>query len=62
MSNHFRCVYCGTRHLSNNGTGSDVACCKEVGHVEAVIDCPRCGDEHIPDGCRDLSCPRASEV
>jgi hypothetical protein len=29
----YRCVYCGKVHRSHNGTGSDVACCSEVGHV-----------------------------
>lgn len=30
----FYCVYCGKPHESHNGTGSDVSCCGEVGHVE----------------------------
>jgi hypothetical protein len=30
----FVCVYCGKVRDSHNGTGSDIACCGEVGHVE----------------------------
>ena len=30
----FKCVYCGTEKPSENGTGSDVSCCGERGHVE----------------------------
>jgi hypothetical protein len=32
----FTCVYCGTERTSHNGTGSDISCCGEVGHVEEV--------------------------
>lgn len=32
----WRCVYCGAEKPSENGTGGDVSCCGEVGHVEAV--------------------------
>lgn len=32
----FSCTYCGTTRHSENGTGSDVSCCGEVGHVEPV--------------------------
>lgn len=62
MSKNFRCVYCGARHLSHNGTGSDVACCHEVGHVDEVKMCPRCDEEHAPDACRDPECPLESEI
>src|SRR6185312_1093886 len=27
------CPYCGNEHASENGTGSDVVCCGEVGHA-----------------------------
>lgn len=30
----FACVYCGRAKGSPNGTGSDVRCCGEIGHVE----------------------------
>jgi hypothetical protein len=29
----YHCIYCGRGHNSPNGTGSDVACCGEVGHI-----------------------------
>ena len=29
----YQCVYCGKVHRSPNGTGSDVSCCSERGHV-----------------------------
>lgn len=32
----YRCPYCGETKPSENGTGSDVACCGERGH--AVLD------------------------
>lgn len=32
----FECVYCGKVHHSENGTGSDVACCGERGHSKPV--------------------------
>lgn len=28
----YECPYCGNTKVSPNGTGSDVACCGEVGH------------------------------
>lgn len=30
------CCYCGNERASENGTGSDVVCCSEVGHVEPM--------------------------
>lgn len=30
------CAYCGEEKFSHNGTGSDVVCCGEIGHVEKV--------------------------
>lgn len=30
----WECVYCGSVHPSPNGTGSDVVCCGEIGHVQ----------------------------
>jgi len=36
--NHWICVYCGLERPGRNGTGSDVSCCGEVGHVEAAPD------------------------
>jgi hypothetical protein len=30
----WRCPYCGNVKTSPNGTGSDVACCGEIGHAE----------------------------
>jgi len=62
MSKFYKCVYCGEKKLSGNGTGSDISCCKEVGHVEEVRMCPRCDDEHCPDGCRDPLCPSEQEL
>jgi transcription elongation factor Elf1 len=32
----FACPYCGKQHMSENGMGTDVACCGEVGHSEQV--------------------------
>lgn len=29
----WECIYCGRIHESESGTGSDVACCGEIGHV-----------------------------
>lgn len=34
MDTVFVCPYCGTEKHSENGTGSDVRCCGEVGHAE----------------------------
>ena len=34
MSDRYVCVYCGQSHGSPSGTGTDVVCCGEVGHVE----------------------------
>ena len=33
-SARWQCVFCGQERTSYNGTGSDIACCGEVGHVE----------------------------
>lgn len=49
------CVYCGAARHSENGTGSDVRCCGEVGHVVAeedlcphgLIECTECEIEVI---------------
>lgn len=30
---NYVCVFCGREKTSENGTGSDVSCCGEVGHV-----------------------------
>ncbi len=30
----WECVYCGRTHQSESGTGSDVVCCGEIGHVQ----------------------------
>lgn len=30
----FECIYCGALRPSENGTGSDVVCCGERGHVQ----------------------------
>lgn len=32
----WECVYCGRIHESDSGTGSDVACCGELGHVQPI--------------------------
>lgn len=32
----YECPYCGNVKPSENGTGSDVACCGEVGHAVPV--------------------------
>lgn len=32
----FECVYCGQEHGSPNGTGSDISCCGEAGHVRPI--------------------------
>lgn len=34
----WECPYCGTEKPSPNGTGSDVACCGEVGHALSWLD------------------------
>lgn len=34
QSRRFACTYCGAEKPSENGTGSDVECCGERGHVE----------------------------
>ena len=36
MQTLFKCPYCGKTKPSENGTGSDVACCGEAGHVKEV--------------------------
>lgn len=35
---NYVCPYCGTERASANGTGSDVNCCGEVGHVVTNYD------------------------
>lgn len=37
MSTLYECPYCGKLKTSANGTGSDVACCSEVGHATTRI-------------------------
>lgn len=32
----WECVYCGRTHTSESGTGGDVVCCGEIGHVQPV--------------------------
>ncbi len=44
MTSEYVCVYCGTVKTSHNGTGGDVACCGEVGHVEPM---PEMADDHL---------------
>jgi len=34
----WECVYCGKKHKSPNGNGTDIACCGEIGHVEISED------------------------
>jgi hypothetical protein len=36
LDRHYACIYCGTVKCSLSGTGSDISCCGEVGHVEEV--------------------------
>jgi hypothetical protein len=51
MPRLFECPYCGETKPSENGTGSDVACCGEVGHTGGkettgslvTLRCPDCG-------------------
>ena len=37
---HFYCVYCGGERASNSGTGGDIDCCGEVGHVVLQYELP----------------------
>jgi hypothetical protein len=37
----YACVYCGQLKYSFSGTGGDIACCGEVGHVELCEVDPR---------------------
>lgn len=32
----WECVYCGKTHPSESGTGGDVVCCGEIGHVQPI--------------------------
>lgn len=36
MSTFGLCPYCGKAKKSENGTGTDVACCGEVGHAKVI--------------------------
>lgn len=36
MRDLWECVYCGRTHYSETGTGSDVVCCGERGHVSPL--------------------------
>lgn len=36
--NRFTCIYCFKSHASPSGTGVDVECCGEIGHVEELME------------------------
>jgi hypothetical protein len=50
MSVYGLCPYCGTTKPSENGTGSDVACCGERGHARVIH------TEHVYPPIPERSC------
>lgn len=50
MSTYGLCPFCGKAKRSENGTGSDVSCCGEVGHATVIH------TEHVYPPIPDRSC------
>jgi hypothetical protein len=50
MATFGMCTYCGTVKPSDNGTGSDIACCGERGHAKVIHTERNCGWSAIFDG------------
>lgn len=50
MSVYGLCTYCGKTKPSENGTGSDVSCCGERGHVKVIHTDFNCAWSAVFDG------------